>query len=204
MTMYRLLMSVIVLALLVVPSTVTAKNKAELLRQTMADIALLNSQMAQRKTEADGIRDALSAQLEVIKTETRREWREKGIDTEAEALKNPRLLYDLMLMAEIQAYIQRYTQKIGDYRVACDRLSYLYQQADDDLKIVSTLSGMKIDALISTAEKILDAYRPEAQAIVIQPDKLTIETPEKMWQALSEDRQLKASNPEALTRVTRK
>ncbi len=185
MTMYRLLMPVIVLALLVVPSTVTANNKAELLRQTMADIALLNSQMAQRKTDAGGIRDALSAQLEAIKTEARREWREKGIDTEAEALKNPRLLYDLMLMAEIQAYIQRYTQKIGDYRVACDRLSYLYQQADDDLKIVSTLSGMKIDTLISTAEKILDAYRPEAQAIVIQPEKLIIETPEKMWETLT-------------------
>jgi len=184
MTMYRLLMPVIVLALLVVPSTVTANNKAELLRQTMADIALLNSQMAQRKADAGGIRDALSAQLEAIKTEARREWREKGIDTEAEALKNPRLLYDLMLMAEIQAYIQRYTQKIGDYRVACDRLSYLYQQADDDLKIVSTLSGMKIDALVSQAEKILDGYLPEAQTIVIQPDKLTIETPEKMWQAL--------------------
>jgi len=185
MTMYRFLMPVIVLVLLVWPSTVTANNKAELLRQTMADIALLNSQMAQRKTDAGGIRDGLSAQLEAIKTEARREWREKGIDTEAEALKNPRLLYDLMLMAEIQAYIQRYTQKIGDYRVACDRLSYLYQQADDDLKIVNTLSGMKIDALISTAEKILDGYRPEAQAIVIQPDKLAIETPEKMWKALT-------------------
>ena len=184
MTMFRLLMPVIVLALLVWPSSVTANNKAELLRQTMADIALLNSQMAQRKTDAGGIRDALSAQLEAIKTEARREWREKEIDTEAEALKNPRLLYDLMLMAEIQAYIQRYTQKIGDYRVACDRLSYLYQQADDDLKIVSTLSGMKIDALISTAEKILDGYRPEAQTIVIQPNKLTIEASEKMWQAL--------------------
>ena len=119
----------------------------------MADIALLNSQMAQRKTDAGGIRDALSAQLEAIKTEARREWQEKGINTEAEALKNPRLLYDLMLMAEIQAYIHRYTQKIGDYRVACDRLSYLYQQADDDLKIVSTLSGMKIDALVFTGRK---------------------------------------------------
>ena len=188
MTMFRLLMPVIVLALLVWPSSVTANNKAELLRQTMADIALLNSQMAQRKTDAGGIRDALSAQLEAIKTEARREWREKEIDTEAEALKKSRLLYDLMLMAEIQAYIQRYTQKIGDYRVACDRLSYLYQQADDDLKIVSTLSGMKIDALISTAEKILDGYRPEAQTIVIQPDKLTIEAPEKMWQTLKTDK----------------
>ena len=90
-----------------------------------------------------------------------------------------------MLMAEIQAYIHRYTQKIGDYRVACDRLSYLYQQADDDLKIVNTLSGVKIDALVLQAEKILDNYRPESQTIVIQPDKLTIDAPEKMWETLT-------------------
>lgn len=184
MITYRLLMTAAVLVLMVFPSAVTANNKAELLRQTMADIALLNSQMAQRKTDADGIRDALSAQLETIEKEARRQCRDKGISSEADALKNPRLLYDLMLMAEIQAYIHRYTQKLGYYRVACDRLSYLYQQADDDLKIVSTLSDMKIDALISQAEKILDGYLPEAQTIIIQPDRLTIEAPEKIWQAL--------------------
>lgn len=179
------LMSVIVLVLLVLPSTVAADNNAERLRETMTDIALLKGQMVQRKTDADGIRDALSEYLKAIETEARREWREKGLNTEVEALNNPRLLYDLMLMAEIQAYIRRYTQKIGYYRVACDRLSYLYQQADDDLKIVSTLSGMKIDALASQADKILDGYLPQAQTIVIQPDKLTIETPEKMWEALN-------------------
>ena len=179
------LMSVIVLVLLVLPLTVAADNNAERLRETMADISLLKGQMVQRKTDADGIRDALSEYLNAIETEARREWQEKGLNTEVEALNNPRLLYDLMLMAEIQAYIRRYTQKIGDYRVACDRLSYLYQQADDDLKIVSTLSGMKIDALVSQAGKILDGYLPEAQTIVIQPDKLTIETPEKMWESLS-------------------
>ncbi len=178
-------MSFIVLVLLVLPSTVAADNNAERLRETMTDIALLKGQMVQRKTDADGIRDALSEYLKAIETEARREWREKGLNTEVEALNNPRLLYDLMLMAEIQAYIRRYTQKIGYYRVACDRLSYLYQQADDDLKIVSTLSGMKIDALASQADKILDGYLPQAQTIVIQPDKLTIETPEKMWEALN-------------------
>ncbi|MBC2713137.1 MAG: hypothetical protein HGJ94_19740 [Desulfosarcina sp.] len=158
------------------------------MRRTMADISLLNSQMAQRKLEAAGIRDALSARLEEIKTEAWRELREKGIKIETEALRNPRLLYDLKLMAEIQAYIDRYTQKIGYYRVACDRLSYLYQQADDDLKIVSTLSGMKIDALISQAEKILDYYLPNAQTLVIQPDTLTIAPPKKIWKALKTDR----------------
>ncbi len=178
------IMSVLFWVWLAWPSSAVAENHAERLRQTMADIALLKGQMAERKTDAGTIQEALSAQLEVIATEARREWREKEIDTEAEALKNPRLLYDLMLMAEIQAYIDRYAQKTAFYRVACDRLDYLYQQADDDLKIVSTLSGMKIDALVSQAEKIIDGYRPESQTIVIQPDRLVIQAPEKMWEAL--------------------
>ena len=178
-------MTAAVLVLLVFPSTVTANNKAELLRQTMAEIALLNSQMAQRKTEADAIREALSVQLEAIDAEARRQWREKGISSKADALKDPRLFYDLMLMAEMEAYINRYSQKIGYYRVACDRLSYLYQQADDDLKIISTLSDMKIDALVSQVEKVLDGYLPEAQTIIIQPDTLAIQAPEKMWETLT-------------------
>ncbi len=170
------------------PSTVTANTKGEQLRRTMAEIALLNSQMAQRKLDAVGIRDALSARLEKIKAEALLELREKRINTKANALGNPRLLYDLKLMAEIQAYMDRYTQKIGYYRVACDRLSYLYQQADDDLKIVSTLSDMKIDALIAQAEKILDGYLPDAQTLVIQPSTLTVEPPEKVWKALNTGR----------------
>jgi hypothetical protein len=182
---YRSVMFVIVLVSMALPSSALANEKGELLRRAMAEIALLNNQMAQRKTEAIGIREALSGQLEAIKKEAWRELNQKGIKTEAEALTNPRLFYDLMLMAEIEAYMNRYMQKISYYRVAGDRLSYLYQQADDDLKIVTTLSGMKIDALISQAEKVLDGYLPDAQTIIIQPDTLTIESPEKVWQTLS-------------------
>jgi hypothetical protein len=178
-------MSVVFLALLVLPWPAAAADSADLLRGTMADIVLLKEQMDQRKTDAVAIRDALSAKLEAIETEARREWRETGIDTEADVLKNPKLFYDLMLMAEIQAYIDRYRQKTTFYRLAGERLGYLYQQADDALKIVSTLSGMKIDALVSQADEILDGYRPESQTIFIQPDQLIIEAPEKMWNALS-------------------
>lgn len=185
---YRFLTLALILAIVCVvmayPATVTANAIEKHLRQTMADIALLTGQMAQRKTDAAGIRDALSARLEEIKTEACQESQEKGIKSGAEALKNPRILYDLMLMAEISAYIDRYTQKIGYYRVACDRLGYLYQQADDDLKIVNTLSGMKIDALIAQVEKILDGYLPEAQTILIHANPLTVEPPEKIWATL--------------------
>ncbi len=187
-TTRRLLVLVYFCMLMTFPSSVTANAQGEQLRRTMADIALLNGQLAQRKADAAGIRDALSARLKEIKTEVLAETQPNRINTEADVLGNARLFYDLMLMAEIQAYVERYTQKIGYYRVACDRLSYLYQQADDDLKIVSTLSGMKVDALISQAEKILADYLADAQTIVIQPGALNIEPPKKIWKALSKGR----------------
>jgi hypothetical protein len=180
--------AILVLVLVTLSSSVLANASDEQLRQTMADIALLNGQLSQRKADATGIREVLSARLKKIKNEAEHEWKEKGIKTHADALDNPRLFYDLKLIGEIQAYIDRYTQKIGYYRVACDRLAYLYQQADDDLKIVSTLSGMKVDALIAQAEKILNDYLPDAQTLVIHPGTVTVDPPEKIWDRLKKGR----------------
>jgi hypothetical protein len=173
-------MLALLLVLMSLSSIVEANEEGEQLRRTMAEIALLNSQMAQRKADAVGIREALSARLEDIKTEALQVLREKKITTPADALESPRVFYDLLLMAEIEAYIGRFAQKIGYYRVACDRLSYLYQQADDDLKIVNTLSELKIDALVTQTGKILDDYLPEAQTLVIEPATLNMEAPEKI------------------------
>jgi hypothetical protein len=186
--LHRSLIAITVILLMMLPSTVVANAKGEHLRQTMADIALLSGQLAQRKADAAGIRDGLSTRFQELKTEALRECQEKGITTDADALDNPRIFYDLKLMAEIQAYMDRYTEKMGYYRLACDRLSYLYQQADDDLKIVTALSGMKIDALISQAEKILNDYLPDAQTLVVQPGTLTVDPPEKIWDRLKPGR----------------
>jgi hypothetical protein len=173
-------MLALLLVLMSLSSIVEANEEGEQLRRTMAEIALLNSQMAQRKADAVGIREALSARLEEIKTEALQVLREKKIITPADALENPRVFYDLLLMAEIEAYIGRFAKKIGYYRVACDRLSYLYQQADDDLKIVNTLSELKIDALVTQTGKILDDYLPDAQTLVIEPATLNMEAPAKI------------------------
>jgi hypothetical protein len=170
--------------LVVVPAPVNASDKEGQLRQAMADIALLNHQLVQRRSEAVEIRDALAARLETIETEVLRHAREGSIDSEKAALNTPRLRYDLMLIAELEAYIDRYNQKIGYFRLACDRLSYLYQQADDDLKIVTALSGLKVDALISQVEKTIDAYLADSQALVIIGDALNMVPPEKVWQRI--------------------
>jgi hypothetical protein len=175
---------VVFCVLTAVTATANANDKGQQLRRTMADIALLNSQMAQRKADATEIREALSARLGEIEQETLEVRREKKIKSRTEALDEPRLYHNLLLMAEIETYADRYIEKINYYRVACDRLTYLYQQADDDLKIVSTLSDLKIDALVSQAQKIVDGYLPDAQTIVIQSASLKPASPERIWARL--------------------
>lgn len=183
-----LLLGIFVGVWLACPATLSAATKSEQLRQAMAEIALLNSQLMQRKADAADIRESLAARCEEFKNEFRRTKGEMAVETESEAKNIPRIWYDLMLIAEIQAYMNRYAQKIRYYRVAIDRLSYLYQQADDDLKIVTTLSGMKIDALLSQTGKVLEAYLPDAQTLVIHPDSLVIDPPETVWRTLAAER----------------
>jgi len=180
----RFIIYIIIWGVTAMAMTAAAAGNSEILRRTMAQIDLLNSQIVARQADVVGIRDALSQRLQGLKTEALQEIRRQAIKTQAEVLDDPRLFYDLKLMAEIRAYRDRYTQKIAYYRVAGDRLSYLYQQADDALKIVDTLSGMKIDALISQSQKVLDDYLQEAQTIVIHPGTLTFDSPLKIWQTL--------------------
>ena len=173
-----------IVMLLFWPAIGEALTKGEQLRQTMADIALLSNQLAQRKADAAGIRDKLTVRRDEIKSEARELMRQKSITTESAAATTPKLWYDLMLIAEISTYMDRYKQRIDYYRVAIDRLSYLYQQADDDLKIVNTLSGLKIDALVAQADKIIESYLPDAQTLLIQPANLVIDPPETIWRDL--------------------
>jgi hypothetical protein len=178
-------MLILVLVLASFPSAAASDDKGQQLRRSMAEIALLNGQMAQRKADAVSIREALTDKTTELKNEALQELKENKINTRIDALKNHRIYYNLLLMAEIGAYINRYTQKIAYYRVACDRLSYLYQQADDDLKIVNTLSDLKIDALIGQTEKILNGYLPAAQTIVIDPATLAVDKPENILAQLN-------------------
>lgn len=179
-----LVVGLLVLTGLVRPLAAMQTADSTQLQRAMADIAMLNTQLAQRQADAAQIREQLAARLDAVRTEALQQIRDGRIDSEAEALAHVRLRYDLMLMAEFRAYLDRYARKIAYYRVACDRLGYLYQQADDDLKIVNTLSGVKIEALTSQVEKVLDGYLADAQTIIIEPDTLTFESPQTIWKLL--------------------
>ena len=66
-SLHRSWTTILVLVLVTLSSSVLANASGEQLRQTMADIALLNGQLSQRKADATGIREVLSARLKEIK-----------------------------------------------------------------------------------------------------------------------------------------
>jgi hypothetical protein len=176
--------TVIGLGLVFLPVATMANGTDDRLKRKMAEIALLNNQMAQRRTDALQVRNALVSQLESILAEVRETVHLEAVKNVVQARQHPRLWHDLKLVAEIEAYIDRYTQKAAYYKLAGDRLGYLYQQADDDLKIVNALSDMKIDALVAQADRIIERYLTDAQTIVIRPETLPIAPPETVWDSI--------------------
>jgi len=164
------------------------EHKTEQLRRIMAQITVRTSQIAQRQADAAALREALALKLAGIQTEVWHEFHATEIKTESDLFERPKLWYSLMLMAEIESYRNRYREKIDDYRLICDRLDYLYQQAADDLKMVATLPGVTVDARAAQADEILEAAFVDAQSILIDPGRLHTDPPATIWKNLLQSR----------------
>ena len=83
----------ILAVLLALVSSAMAADKAEQLRRTMADIALLSSQLVQRRADASVIRDELATRHAALREEALKIVKEKQIDMPSKALEQPRLYY---------------------------------------------------------------------------------------------------------------
>ena len=65
-----------------------------------------------------------------------------------------------------------------------DRLSYLRQLAEDDIRMIATLNDLKIDALTTQISLVINRYMPEAHTIQIDPQDLTLLTDQQVWERL--------------------
>ncbi len=166
------------------PGTLGDDNISEL-RQKMADISLLQSQLNERKREAINIRESLYTHLTVLKSEIEDLVAQKKIRDFKTAQYHPRVRYNIQLSGEIMAYIDQFNQKIRFYQIGQDKLDYLYQQADDDLKIINTLTHLKIEALLAQIDVVIFEYLPEAHRILISLSELEIDRADVIWNKIT-------------------
>ena len=157
------------------------------LQQKMAEISLLQNQLNQRKNNAIEIRKKLYGHLSTLGSEVKAIAAQKKITTFKSAQAHPRVLHNLKLYGEVQSYIDQINQKIRFYQIGLDKLDYLYQGADDDLKIINTLTHLKIEALLTQIDMVIQTYLPEAHRILISLDNLDISDAKTVWNQIIRD-----------------
>jgi hypothetical protein len=166
-------------------SPVQAATKAASLQQRLADISLLHSQLQERIASAETLRETLYNEVKNLRAEVLALKKERQIRTFDQGIEIPRIRYNLTLIRELKGYIANFNEKIRFLQIGADKLYYLYHQTDDDLRIVHTLSDLKIEALLSQIDGVMDAYLPEAHNLLMDLSRIPYESPERIWEEIT-------------------
>jgi hypothetical protein len=163
---------------------VEAATKTAQLKQRLADISLLHSQLQEKIDSAERLRETLYDEVKKLRAEIVALKKEHQIRTFAEGVEIPRIRYNLTLIRELKGYVANFNEKIRFLQIGSDKLYYLYHQAEDDLRIINTLNDLKIEALQSQIDGVMAAYLPEAHNLLIDLSRIPYETPERIWEEI--------------------
>ena len=171
--------------LLLLPGNILADNfKLSDLTNKMAEISSLRDKTIQRQTQASKLIKQLNQTMVELKEEIKGEKRKLRITSCQEAICNPRVDYNIKLIQKILVYTSSLNKKVQYLDIASEELAFLFQQAEDDLKILETLSDMKIEKLMDEINQTTHKYQSEAKGLSIDVDGIALSPPEEIWNSI--------------------
>jgi len=190
MNRYLAIQFILVFMLLIhmVPVKALANSKTQELQRKIADIRLLKQQLADRRLQAETVLAALIGQQNELMAEIHLLQKSLGLKSHQQAQDNARVRYDIELLRTIMAFTNKFTEKIRLYQTGHDKLTYLNQLAQDDIKMIDTLHDLEIDALTTQISLVINKYLGEAHIIQIDPEKIEPTPPESIWLELAKSR----------------
>ena len=129
-------------------------------------------------------REQLQKQVDELANEINRELVSREINSYTQAAKAPRIKYNIKLIQQLLAYIDRLDQREQYYRIGHETLEHLNQQVKDDLALIRTLNDMEVDELIDRINTVLDEYIPETQKPLISIDNIYRRPAEEIWRGI--------------------
>lgn len=165
----------------------SANPKISELEQKIADLSLLQEQLAHRIAQIQGIRSGLSEQQKMLASEVSLLVKNHQIKSLQQAQGQMRLRYNIELLRTVLTYVDELDAKILFYQNGRERLAYLSQLAEDDMRMISALNNLKIDALTTQISLIINRYLPEAHVIQIDPQRVTLLSAQQVWDRISKD-----------------
>ena len=171
------------LCLLLFQATPGLSNNLKIIEvtQKMSEITSMQSKVRLRTEQAQNIRTELNQKMRTYIEEVIAEQRRSKTTSYKSVSQKPRIHFDLNLIGMLNTYVQVLDRKIDYFESGQLRMAYLYQQAEDDLKLIETLNDMQVEDLVSRIDSLLAEYINELQNDLIYFAEIPAYSPERVW-----------------------
>jgi len=178
---------VTIVSLGVCASTFAAVNvaKLDLLQQRIVEIQTLQTRMDEIRSQAVALQGALQGKVDTYAKEIRKEQIDRGLKNYRQAIDVHRVRYNLKLVQQITAYLAAVSERVTYFEEGRVQVDFLYQQAQDDLKMVQTLSDMEITSFIDRMDQVLAKYEKAVNSSLFDIEKIKQAELEALWYSIS-------------------
>jgi hypothetical protein len=154
------------------------------LKQIISEISSIQDTFDLKIAHGEKTFKELEDRLHKLKNEIKTEQKRSKIKSYSEAICVPRIDFNLKLIQQLHAYMSAIHKKIGYLQICREKLTDLYQQADDDIHILATLNDKNVEDLITQSHHLLNLFRQEATTKLVDLKDLIFVRPEQIWNDL--------------------
>ena len=158
-----------------------SEGKTLELRRKMAEISSLQQSLSQKISLATQKQAQLRQNVTELEKEIKLEIAQLQIKSYLEAIRSPRIEFDLKLIQLLIGYMAGIDEKISCFQNGFQTLAFFQHQVQDDLRMLKTLNDMEIDKLIAQIDLVLDEILPELGKPVFDTRNVPKKNPEAIW-----------------------
>ncbi len=160
-------------------------EKMDLLQQRIAGIQALQERINAVRQQAVALYETLQAKAKEYAGEVKKEKTARELKSFKQAIGVYRVRYNLKLIQQISAYLAAVSERIEFFQDGREQIDFLHQQAQDDLKMVQTLSDMEIADFIRRIDRVLEQYETAVNSSLFDIEKIQQENLETIWETIS-------------------
>ena len=156
-------------------------TKSEMFKQKIEQILAVRDKLSEKRTQAALIREKLNEQILALKKEILAEQGESRIASYEEAVKSPRIYYNIKLIRQLKAYTSKLAERIRYYEDGYDKMGFRYQEADDNFKMIELWSDTKTKRLMAKIDKAMNEYLSLNKPHMFTNKQIVLDNPRKIW-----------------------
>jgi hypothetical protein len=173
------------LLLWIEPGACMAGNiSADEFKQKIDALKNLQEQVNDRIDTALSVRADLTAREREYSGEIKDVYQRHRYGSFAEAIRNPRVDYNLKLIQMVSGYTGTLDEKIVFFNDCFEQLRFLYRRAVDEFEMMQTLGALENAGLLDRIDRLLIEYRAELQKDLIVPAHISFRPCDAIWREI--------------------